>query len=276
VDEQRGSPSRLRLRRRKAPTAALAFQNVWVEWDDGSGGAVTALRGLDLEVHRGETVALLGRNGAGKSTLLRVAAGIVEPARGAARAERDVALLVQTPSDYLLHERVVEELAPEVAGAALEELGLDHLAEADPRDLSGGERQRLALAVVLAGRGIGAGAPPAVVALDEPTRGMDQQRKRDLAERIQALAKQGAAVIVATHDVEFAARVARRCVLLGGGRVVADGSTTEVLAGGRYFTTEVARVLGPEAAAVLPEQGAPLVRAALASRVAPAREVAAL
>ena len=77
-----------------------------------------------------------------------------------------------------------DELAPDVAGAALEELGLDHLADADPRDLSGGERQRLALGVVLAGRGIGAGAPPAVVALDEPTRGMDQQRKRDLAERI--------------------------------------------------------------------------------------------
>jgi energy-coupling factor transporter ATP-binding protein EcfA2 len=276
VEKERGSPTRPRLRRRKAPTAALALQGVWVEWDDGSGGTVTALRGLDLELHRGETVALLGRNGAGKSTLLRVAAGIVQPARGAARAEGDVALLVQTPSDYLLHDRVVEELAPDVAGAALGELGLDHLAEADPRDLSGGERQRLALGVVLGGRGIGAGVPPAVVALDEPTRGMDQQRKRELAERIQALADQDAAVIVATHDVEFAARVARRCVLLGAGRVVADGSTTEVLAGGRYFTTEVARVLGPGAAAVLPEQGAPLVRAALASAVATAREVAAL
>ena len=84
---------------------------------------------------------------------------------------------------------------------------------------------------------------------------MDQRRKRELAERIGSLADQGAAVIVATHDVEFAARVARRCVLLGAGRVVADGSTTEVLAGGRYFTTEVARVLGPGAAAVLPEAG---------------------
>jgi energy-coupling factor transport system ATP-binding protein len=209
--------------------------------------------------------------------MLRVAAGLVEPVRGAARAEGEVALLMQTPSDYLLHERVADELAPDVVGAALGDLGLAHLTEADPRDLSGGERQRLALGIVLAGRGIGAGAPPAVVALDEPTRGMDQQRKRNLAERVQAFADQGAAVIIATHDVEFAARVARRCVLLGSGRVVADGSTTEVLAGGRYFTTEVARVLGPGAAAVLPEQGAPLVRAALAGApAAPAREVAAL
>jgi energy-coupling factor transport system ATP-binding protein len=278
--ERPGARRRLRLRRRRAgPRPALALEGVWVEWDDGSGGSVAALRGLDLELQPGETVALLGRNGAGKSTLLRVAAGVIAPGRGNVHAAGEVALLVQTPSDYLLHERVVDELAPAVAGAALRELGLDGLAGADPRDLSGGERQRLALGVVLAGRGIGGGAPPALVALDEPTRGMDQRRKGDLAARVGALAQQGAAVIVATHDVEFAARAARRCVLLGGGRVVADGSTTEVLAGGRYFTTEVARALGPEARAVLPEQGARAVRAALAAAESPgsgAREVAAL
>ena len=254
---------RPRGRRRNASPAALALRNVWVEWDDG-GCSVTALRGLDLELDQGETVALLGRNGAGKSTLLRVAAGVTEPHRGTVRARGDVALLLQTPSDYLLHERVAEELPPDVATAVLLELGLESLAGMDPRDLSGGERQRLALGVVLAGRGVGGGEPPAVVALDEPTRGMDQRRKRDLAARMRALAGRGAAVVVATHDVEFAARAASRCVLLGAGRVVADGSTSEVLAGGRYFTTEVARVLG-SGAAVLPEQGAPLVRAALAA-----------
>jgi energy-coupling factor transport system ATP-binding protein len=267
------------LRRRPEVAPALALEGVWAEWDDGSGGSVVAVRALDLELRPGETVALLGRNGAGKSTLLRVAAGVAAPRRGTVRAAGEVALLVQTPSDYLLHERVEDELAPGVAQAALSELGLDGLAGADPRDLSGGERQRLALGVVLAGRGIGGGAPPAVVALDEPTRGMDPRRKSDLAERIGALAAQGAAVIVATHDVEFAARAAGRCVLLGGGRVVADGPTTEVLAGGRYFTTEVARALGPEARAVLPEQGARAVRAALAaaeSHGPEPREVAAL
>jgi len=266
---------RARLRRRAAAAeSALSVRSVWVEWDDGPHGRVTALRGLDLEVGPGETVALLGRNGAGKSTLLRVAAGVLEPGRGAVRASGDVALLLQTPSDYLLHERVADELPPAVAAQALSDLGLDAVSGADPHDLSGGERQRLALGVVLAGRGIGGGPPPAVVALDEPTRGMDPELKGWLAERMGELASAGAAVVVATHDVEFAARAAGRCVLLGGGRVVADGSTTEVLAGGRYFTTEVARALGPGAGAVLPEAGARVVRAALGGGALP--EVAAL
>jgi energy-coupling factor transport system ATP-binding protein len=260
-------PRRPRLRRRAARAAraehALSLRNVWVEWDDGAQGRVTALRGLDLELAPGETVALLGRNGAGKSTLLRVAAGVLAPGRGAARASGDVALLVQTPSDYLLHERVADELPASHAERTLSELRLEAVSGADPRDLSGGERQRLALGVVLAGRGIGGGVPPAVVALDEPTRGMDPELKAWLAARMHALANAGAAVVVATHDIEFAARAAGRCVLLGGGRVVADGCTADVLAGGRYFTTEVARALGPGARAVLPEAGASVVRAAL-------------
>jgi energy-coupling factor transport system ATP-binding protein len=261
--EQAPAEPRRRRKRSKGPAPALALRKVWVDWDDGGGGRVTALRGLDLELRGGETVALLGRNGAGKSTLLRVAAGVLEPGRGVVQAQGDVALLVQTPSDYFLHEHVADELPADTAAETLRALHLEEVAHADPRDLSGGERQRLALGIVLAGRGIGSGPPPAVVALDEPTRGMDPPLKLELASRMQALADAGAAVIVATHDVEFAARVARRCVLLGGGRVVADGSTTQVLAGGRYFTTEVARALGPAANAVLPEEGARAVRAAL-------------
>jgi energy-coupling factor transport system ATP-binding protein len=73
-------------------------------------------------------------------------------------------------------------------------------------------------------------------------------------------------VIVATHDVEFAARVADRCVLLANGQVVADGSTSEVLSGGRYFATEVARVLGGGARIVLPEEGARRLVAAIGER----------
>jgi energy-coupling factor transport system ATP-binding protein len=247
-----------RPRTRAAPVLSLA--DVWVEFDDGSGAGVVALRGLSLDVARGEVVALLGRNGAGKSTLLRAAAGLLSPNRGAVDADGEVALLLQAPADYLLHERVVDELPPGPAADVLSELGLEDVAEGDPRDLSGGARQRLALGIVLAGRGIGGGDPPAVVALDEPTRGMDQGRKRELAERLRQLAAAGAAVLVATHDVEFAARTARRCVLLGRGRVVADGPTAEVLAGGRYFTTEVARVLGPHAGVVLAEDGAALLQ----------------
>jgi energy-coupling factor transport system ATP-binding protein len=240
-------------------TERLAFEGVWFEYESG-GEVVEALRGVDLRVGAGETVTLLGRNGAGKSSLLKVAAGLLGPDFGQVRRAGEVALVLQNPSDYFLHEHVREELPDEHAAAALDELGLAALADRDPRDLSGGERQRLALGIVLAGRGVGAGDAPAVVALDEPTRGMDRARKDALAERLRTVAAAGAAVIVATHDIEFAARVGDRCVLLGRGRVIADGPTTEVLCGGRYFATEVARVLGPAAGVVLPDEGAHLLR----------------
>jgi energy-coupling factor transport system ATP-binding protein len=261
ASEPRAGAGRRRFRRRRPERAeaALELEGVWVEYDDGTGAGLAALRGLSLRLDRGETVALLGRNGAGKSTLLRVAAGLRRPDRGRMRAGGEVALLLQNPGDYFLHDRARDELPPDVAQEALAELGLAHVAEANPRDLSGGERQRLGLAVVLAGRGIGGGAAPAVVALDEPTRGIDRDQKIALAARMRSIASEGAAVIVATHDVEFAARVADRCVLLAQGRVIADGPTREVLAGGRYFATEVARVLGPDAGAVLPEEGAQLL-----------------
>jgi energy-coupling factor transport system ATP-binding protein len=252
-----GAPERRRRRtRRERADAALALDRVWVEFDDGTDAGYAALRGVNLAVRGGETVALLGQNGAGKSTLLRAAAGLVQPSRGRVRTAGEVALVLQTPSDYLLHERVVDELPAGLAEPVLEELGLTDLGERDPRDISGGERQRLALGIVLAGRGIGGGESVAVVALDEPTRGLDRPRKSALAKRLRELAARGAAVITATHDVEFAAAVADRSVVLGRGRVVADGTTAEVLSGGRYFSTEVARVLGPEARAVLPEEGA--------------------
>jgi hypothetical protein len=95
---------------------------------------------------------------------------------------------------------------------------------------------------------------PAAVLLDEPTRGMDRLHKDALATRIQRLADAGSAVMVATHDTEFAAALADRIILLGQGVVIADGEPKEVLGGGRHFSTEVARVTA--GAALLPEEGA--------------------
>ncbi len=214
------------------------------------------LREIDLVVDRGERVALMGRNGAGKSTLLRAAAGLVEPVRGSITAPRGCALLPQTPGDLLVRERIGDELPGEAGLRALAAVGLEHAVDADPRDLSGGERERLALAVVMAGRENGGG--PGLICLDEPTRGMDGARKDELGMWLRRLADGGAAVLVATHDVEFAARVATRVVLLGDGVVIADGAVDEILAGGWYFATEVARILGATGA-VTAEQGAALL-----------------
>jgi energy-coupling factor transport system ATP-binding protein len=223
------------------------------------GAGRDAISDLSLELRAGERVALMGRNGAGKTTLMRAVAGLVEPRRGWAEAPRDVALVPQNPGAMLVRERVADEFAPGAAGAALRPVGLEGAADRDPRDLSGGERQRLALALAMAGRE--AAGVPGLVCMDEPTRGMDAARKRELAQWLERLAAAGAGVLVATHDVEFAARLADRVVLLGEGELLADGPAAEILSGGWYFATEVARALGAEGA-VLPEHGARLLERA--------------
>jgi energy-coupling factor transporter ATP-binding protein EcfA2 len=243
---------------------ALEAKGLWVELDRGD-EMRDVLKGIDLTVRPGERVALMGRNGAGKSTLLRAAAGLHEPVAGKSEVG-SIALLTQNPGDYLVRERVGDELPGDAGLAALRAVGLEHALDADPRDLSGGERQRLALAIALAGRMEGE-ALPGVVALDEPTRGMDRARKGELVGLIDRLSRRGAfassgagkaprgaAVIVATHDVEFAAEFAERVVLLGDGVVIADGPADEILSGGWYFATEVARVLDLPGV-VTPEQG---------------------
>jgi energy-coupling factor transport system ATP-binding protein len=248
---ERRSPfgwSALKGHGKRRQAVALRMRGVWHELRDGP----AILRGVELTLAPGESVALMGRNGAGKSTLLRHAAGLLEPTRGRVEAVGRVALLLQNPGDYFVHERVAEE----ACAAALASAGLGEMAERNPRDLSGGERQRLALAIVT-----GDGETPAVLALDEPTRGMDREAKRELAAELRRRADAGQAVMVATHDPEFAAACARRAVLLADGRAIADGPTRELLAGGWYFATETARILGGAGGALLPEEGAELLQA---------------
>jgi energy-coupling factor transport system ATP-binding protein len=230
---------------------ALALRGVWHEIHDGP----AILRGLDLRLRPGEPVVLMGRNGAGKSTLLRHAAGLLAPTRGTVKRAGRVALLLQNPGDYFLHERVDAEAPP----AALEQVGLAGLGARHPRDLSGGQRQRLALAIVLGGE-----EPAAVLALDEPTRGMDRAAKRALATWLSKRSDEGLAVLVATHDAEFAADFAKRAVLLADGRVIADGPIEEILSGGWYFTTEAARILDGAHGALRPQQGVAVLRAHIA------------
>ncbi|HUA07090.1 MAG TPA: ATP-binding cassette domain-containing protein [Solirubrobacteraceae bacterium] len=236
-------------RRRSGPKAALRFERVWHEIDRGP----VVLRGVSLEIATGERVALMGRNGAGKSTLLRHAAGLMRPTRGRVQSSGRVALLLQNPADYLVHEHV----RLEASASALATVGLGDPAvrERHPRDLSGGEKQRLALAIVLDDPD----RQTAVVCLDEPTRGMDRRRKDDLAA---LLCELEAGVLVATHDPEFVAAFAQRVVLLADGTPIADGSPREVLVGGTYFATETARILGGAGGALRPDEGVAFVSGA--------------
>jgi energy-coupling factor transport system ATP-binding protein len=210
-------------------------------------GGRTVLHGVDLEVRAGEVVALLGRNGSGKTTLLRGLAGLASPSAGRVRRSAAVAYVPQDPGSLLFAATVRAELEetrrllgrpdPAAVERWLDALGLHAVADRHPRRLSGGERQRVAVAAVAVG-----GAE--VLLLDEPTRGMDAPSRAALERAARAHAAAGGAVVVATHDVELAARVATRAVVLGDGDVVAAGPARDVLSGS-LFAPQVLRVLPP-------------------------------
>ncbi|MEI7625172.1 MAG: ATP-binding cassette domain-containing protein [Actinomycetota bacterium] len=253
--EVNGTPRRRPWRRSLKANPAIEFKHVWHEIRNGP----TVIRDVCLSIAAGEMVALMGANGAGKSTLLRHAAGLMKPTRGSVNVDGRVALLLQNPGDYLVHECVGDELEIE----ALRGAGLDHLVDRHPRDLSGGERQRLALAIVTAEPATATAALGAIC-LDEPTRGMDHGHRAELVAQLRDFGDRGSAVLVATHDPELAAAFADRVILVGDGVVVADGSVAAILGSGWYFATETARVLGGAGGALLPADGASLLRSRLA------------
>jgi len=218
-----------------------------------------AVREVSLDVPRGQVVGMMGRNGSGKSSLLwalqgtgRRDAGTVDVAGAdpgalpADRARALVGLVPQTATDLLYLETVDEECAAadqqSGAGAGTAQGILDRLAPRidgarHPRDLSEGQRLALVLAIVLA-------AEPTVVALDEPTRGLDYAAKEQLAAIVTELAAAGRGVLLATHDVEFIASVADQVVVMAGGDVVSVGPTAEVVAESPAFAPQLTKILG--------------------------------
>ncbi len=235
------------------PTPVIVADNAWYRY-----GRQEALRGVSLRVGAGEVVALMGRNGAGKTTLLKLLMGLLRPSEGRVLVAgqdtrktpletlaRSVGYVPQRPDVLLFADTVQEEvdftrrnhgLAGNGATAELlGSLGLGAMAGRDPKEMSVGERQRVALAAVLA-------AEPAVLLLDEPTRGLDYGQKTALAAILRRIAAEGRTVILATHDVELAAHVADRVVLLSAGQVVVDGPAREVMTDSLVFASQVSKL----------------------------------
>ncbi|MEU9119386.1 ATP-binding cassette domain-containing protein [Streptomyces sp. NPDC048506] len=268
---RKAAPLRERLRQAAPPTgdaeapagAAAVPPTAVVAEVSGLGvrrGPVDALHRVDLTVRGGETIALMGRNGAGKSTLLSTLVGMHQPSSGAVRVGgaaphrtsprallRHVGLVPQEPRDLLYADTVAAECtaADQDAGAPagscrtlVGQLLPDVPDSVHPRDLSEGQRLALALAVVLTAR-------PPLLLLDEPTRGLDYAAKARLIEVLRALASESHAIVLATHDVELAAELAHRVVILADGEVVADGPTDEVVVSSPSFAPQVAKVLAP-------------------------------
>ncbi|MFE3069964.1 ABC transporter ATP-binding protein [Streptomyces sp. NPDC059247] len=254
-----GGPALFRRRRTAAPAPAAPLVDV-----TGLGvrrGRVEALRRIGLRVEAGETVALMGRNGAGKSTLLSALVGMIAPTSGtvlvAGRVPhttdpreliREVGLVPQEPRDLLYADTVAAECAaadtdagapPGTCRDLVSGLLLGVADDTHPRDLSEGQRLALALAVVLTGR-------PPLLLLDEPTRGLDYAAKARLVALLRALAAEGHAIVLATHDVELAAELAHRVVIVADGEVVADGPTAEVVVSSPAFSPQVGKVLAPQ------------------------------
>jgi energy-coupling factor transport system ATP-binding protein len=224
-------------------------------------GDVSALRNVSTSISRGEIVALMGRNGAGKSTLLNTMVGLRATSAGIVRTNgKDpraiksselvhcVGLVPQDPGDLLEASTVAGEcrssdhdasVDPGTTRALLALLAPEVLDGTHPRDLSEGQRLLLALAIVLAAR-------PPLLLLDEPTRGLDYPTKARLAKILRELAAGGHGIVLATHDVELAAEVATRVIVLAEGEIVADGPTAEVVLASPMFAPQVAKILAPE------------------------------
>ncbi|MEW1694833.1 ATP-binding cassette domain-containing protein [Streptomyces sp. NPDC091278] len=276
-----GGLALFRRRRTAAPAAAAPLVDV-----SGLGvrrGRVEALRRIGLRVEAGETVALMGRNGAGKSTLLSALVGMIAPTSGtvlvAGRVPhttnpreliREVGLVPQEPRDLLYADTVAAECAaadtdagapPGTCRRLVSELLPGVADDAHPRDLSEGQRLALALAVVLTGR-------PPLLLLDEPTRGLDYAAKARLVALLRSLAAEGHAIVLATHDVELAAELAHRVVIVADGEVVADGPTAEVVVSSPAFSPQVGKVLAPQHWLTVEQVERALDRAA-GSRTAP-------
>lgn len=212
-------------------------------------GGVDVLRGVDLSIHPGDRIALLGANGAGKSTLFRLLAGAWEPTggtivhrgkpvnyskRGRDELRRSVQLVLQEPDDQIfamsvaadvsfgpMGQGLAEEEVEQRVAEALRAAEIEDLADRVPHQLSYGQRKRVTLAGALA-------MHPSVLLLDEPTAGLDPAGARQLLVTLDELHRRGVAVVVSTHDVNMAYEFADTAAVLVEGKLV-TGAADDVM-----------------------------------------------
>ncbi len=228
----------------------ITADSLWFKYEKDLPDVV---KGLSLEVKKGDFLALLGGNGTGKTTSLKLLAGLLKPYRGTASVNGTVGVLPQNPQTLFVKKTVREdllELLPkkdpqreEKAARVTALCRLETLLDRHPYDLSGGEQQRAALAKVLL-------LDPDILLLDEPTKGLDAEFKQVFAEILQTLLRRGVTIVMVSHDVEFCARYARRCALFFDGNIVTEGTPRTFFSGNSFYTTaanRMARSLLPEA-----------------------------
>ena len=229
--------------------ALISARELWFKYDQDRPDVV---KGLSLEVRRGQLLALLGGNGTGKTTSLKLLAGLKKPWRGELEVRGTVGMLPQDPQTLFVRPTVREDLLEvlpraERKDAALERVvslcRLTELLDRHPYDLSGGEQQRAALAKLLL-------RDPDILLLDEPTKGLDAEFKQSFGQILQTLQRSGVAILMVSHDIEFCAKYADRCALFFDGNIVTEGPPRAFFSGNSFYTTaanRMARELLPRA-----------------------------
>ncbi len=227
-------------------------------------GREDTLRGVNLDVKKGEFFAVLGGNGVGKTTMLKVLTKTVKKDSGVIEINgknldkisdeelfcRGISYLPQNPQalfteitvyeelkEALVYEKITEEEKDKSVCDMLKKMEIERLKDSHPYDLSGGEGQRLALGKLLL-------LKPNILLLDEPTKGIDPFFKRTLADILKKLSAQGVTILMVTHDIEFSATYADRCALVFDGEVVSIGTPESFFAGNSFYTTSANRLAG--------------------------------
>ena len=238
---------------------ALSLKEVWFRYDRD---LPDVLRGASLDVAPGSILSIMGGNGAGKSTLLRVACGISKPYRGTVRVfgrklkdwkagslfDGCLALLPQDPQNLFVKKTVREDLAEMLASSRLPEADrarriervvdvtdIGGVLDSHPFDLSGGEQQRAALAKVLL-------TEPKILLLDEPTKGIDAFFKRQLASVLDDLKRDGVAIVMVSHDIEFCARHVDAVAMMFDGEIIAESTPRTFFSSNSFYTTAANRM----------------------------------
>lgn len=228
----------------------IELHDLWFRYER-SGSDI--LRGIDLQIKKGEWFCVLGGNGVGKSTALKAVSGIVRPYRGYVQIQKELfehclAMLPQNPQALFTEITVEEELLEALyhlkisdkekidrVNQMMEQMELTGLQKTHPYDLSGGEQQRLALGKILL-------QEPGILLLDEPTKGMDPFFKQKLAKLLKELKEQGVTIFMVSHDIEFCAEYADRCALFFDGEIVAVDTPVKFFSGNSFYTTTVNRM----------------------------------
>ncbi len=225
---------------------ALCFSEVYFRYEKNS---PDVLNGLDLTVYENEIYCILGGNGSGKTTALCAAANLLKIYSGKITVfgkelkkyrnqelyDGCIAMLPQDVQTMFLKNTVHEELIGAEEAVKLLPVDISHLYDKHPYDLSGGEQQLVALAKVLS-------VKPKLLLMDEPTKGLDAEARRKLAQIVKNLREKGMTIVIVTHDTEFSAYCADRCGLFFRGSIVSEGIPSVFFSENSFYTTAARRM----------------------------------